>query len=230
MRYRGKIIEGQFKRRVNRFTAICDVCGSDTLCHLRNTGRLQELLKEGNRVFLLEAENRERKTPCDIMAVISNGKIFNIDSSAPNEVAEEYVKSLFPSDHKVKREVTAGDSRFDLSVTSPEGKITYIEVKGCTKETDGVCSFPDAPSLRALKHVNELASLSEEGYGAVIIFVVQMEGMKYFTPDDEIMPVFRDALIKASDSGVKILALETTVTPDSVEADHLIPVCLNREI
>lgn len=226
MRYTGKIIKGTFEQRLNRFTALCLTDVREVCCHLRNTGRLKELLIPGAEVFLLEAGNRERKTPFDIIAVDRNGRTVNIDSSVPNAVAEEYVRSLVGSGDEVKREVSKGNSRFDLSVTSPDGRITYIEVKGCTKERDGICSFPDAPSLRALKHVRELTSLSEEGYGALIIFVVQMEGMKAFTPDDEIMPEFRPALRKAVASGVKVIAIETSVTPSSVEAVKLIPVLL----
>ncbi len=226
MRYSGKIIKGTFRKRTGRFTAICNVNGSDVACHVRNTGRLEDLLLPGGDVFLLEAGNRERKTPFDIIAVTKGNHTVNIDSSVPNTVAEEYIRTLYPPDHLIKREVKTENSRFDLAVSSPEGHVTYIEVKGCTKEKEGICSFPDAPSKRALKHVNELSSLSLTGYGAVIIFVVQMEGMKYFTPDDGIMPEFRSALRNALRCGVKILVLSASVAPESVTASGTIPAVI----
>ena len=150
-----------------------------------------------------------------------------MDSSAPNDAAAEFLKKgdLFPNATKIRREVTKGNSRFDFCIEQGE-KITYLEVKGVTLEADGIASFPDAPTERGVKHIEELISLKEQGYGAAILFVVQMKGIVEFRPNDITHKAFGDALRRARDFGVQILAYDCIVTPDSMTIDMPVKVVL----
>ncbi|MBR0494861.1 MAG: DNA/RNA nuclease SfsA [Treponema sp.] len=158
--------------------------------------------------------------------------LINMDSQAPNKVAAEWIrenKTYFPKLTLLKPEFTLGDSRFDFyaeyeDLTASPHKM-LIEVKGCTLEKDGVALFPDAPTLRGLKHVRELTTFSKSGeYECMVLIIVQMKGCKYFTPNRETHPDFADALKKANTAGVKIIAVECDVIPESLVADKEIEV------
>lgn len=157
--------------------------------------------------------------------------LINMDSQAPNKVVEEGLKNgtiAFEQLGKitlVKPETTYGDSRFDFYVEGEKGR-GYIEVKGCTLENQGVAGFPDAPTERGVKHINELVKARADGYFAAIVFAVQMEGMRYLTPNDVTHPAFGDALRQAVQSGVDVRAYECKVSPDTLTVDHEIPVKL----
>ena len=220
-----------FVSRPNRFIALCDLNGEEVVCHVKNTGRCRELLVPGATVFLDEPSGRERKTKYDLVAVeksLENGEIIliNMDSQAPNEAAEEFVKKrLFPDAISVRREVTKGNSRFDFCIEE-EGKTTFLEVKGVTLENGGIASFPDAPTERGVKHIEELISLKKEGYGAAILFVIQMKGIHEFRPNDITHKAFGDALRRAEKAGVDIYAYDCIVTPESMLIDQPVEVKL----
>ena len=220
-----------FVSRPNRFIALCDLNGEEVVCHVKNTGRCRELLVPGATVFLDEPSGRERKTKYDLVAVeksLENGEsiLINMDSGAPNEAAEEFVKKrLFPNATGVRREVTKGSSRFDFCIEE-EGKTTFLEVKGVTLENGGIASFPDAPTERGIKHIEELISLKKEGYGAAILFVIQMKGIHEFRPNDITHKAFGDALRRAEKAGVDIYAYDCIVTPESMLIDQPVEVKL----
>ena len=220
-----------FVSRPNRFIALCDLNGEEVVCHVKNTGRCRELLVPGATVFLDEPSGRERKTKYDLVAVeksLENGEIIliNMDSQAPNEAAEEFVKKrLFPDAISVRREVTKGNSRFDFCIEE-EGKTTFLEVKGVTLENGGIASFPDAPTERGVKHIEELISLKKEGYDAAILFVIQMKGIHEFRPNDITHKAFGDALRRAEKAGVDIYAYDCIVTPESILIDQPVEVKL----
>ncbi len=222
MKYKEKILPARFLSRLNRFVATVDLGGEETVVHVKNTGRCRELLLPGAKVYLSQAENMARTTAYDLIAVEKErpqGKLtVNIDSQLPNALVEEWIpqSGLFSGDAVVRREVTYGESRFDLFVTDGSRR-AFIEVKGVTLEHDGHASFPDAPTERGIKHLKELCRALEEGYEAYVVFVVQMEGMHTFSPNDTTHAAFGDALREASRMGVNILAMECHVTPDSVE-------------
>lgn len=234
MKYK-KTVEARFIERPNRFIARVELCGREEVVHVKNTGRCKELLKEGVTVFLDEPEGKHRKTKYDLVAVIkkkANGEemIINIDSQAPNDAVAQWlpVSGLFADNAKILREVTFGNSRFDFAVTEPAGndedgatgeKITFVEVKGVTLEEGGIVMFPDAPTERGRKHLNELARLVSEGYGAIVIFVVQMKGASGFKPNSKTDPEFASALENARNSGVKILAYDSVITPNEMKVD-----------
>ena len=226
MKYEG-MIEGVFIRRRNRFIAEVAVNEQVETVHVRNTGRLRELFIEGAPVLLEPSSNPERKTRYSLICVQKNGKWVNVDSTAPNQIVEEMVRSgrLFSDITYVKREKTFGNSRFDLYVEH-SGQKHYIEVKGVTLEADGAARFPDAPTERGIKHIRELIEAKRQGYSASIIFVIQMKGVHRFEPNRAAHAAFADALQEAAAVGVEILAFDCIVTRDSLTGDLSIPVNL----
>ena len=219
------IVEGKFISRPNRFIANVEIGEETVICHVKNTGRCRELLIPGARVILEQASSPARKTGYDLVSVYKGDALINMDSQAPNRIAEEYLKREYPG-WEIRREVKAGNSRIDFCIEK-NGKKVYIEVKGVTLEENGVAMVPDAPTLRGLKHVEELTSLVKEGHGAAVLFVVQMKGIRYVTPNMATQPEFGYALIRAAESGVNIMAVDCRVTENSVTADLRLPVILS---
>lgn len=222
------IWEGQFESRPNRFIAYVNMNGKSEKVHVKNTGRCRELLTDHATVFLNKSDNPQRSTAYDLVAVKKGERMINMDSQAPNKAVEEWLLEggLFKDVLTVRPETTYGNSRFDFYVETPEDKI-FIEVKGVTLEQENVVLFPDAPSERAVKHMNELTEAVKEGYKAYILFVVQMENVSYFTPNRNTHPAFADALLKARQAGVKVLAYDCKVTPDSMTIHHPVPIRLS---
>ena len=229
MKYKGRIKEGVFLTRPNRFIAYVNVDGREEKCHVKNTGRCRELLIPGCKVYLEESDNPNRSTRFDLIAtekIISGSSsiLINMDSQAPNSVVEEWLRKgeLFGEKAEVKREVTYLDSRFD-----EYGHVSFLEVKGCTLEKDGVVMFPDAPTERGVKHVKELIKAKKEGYGAYILILVQMNGVKYFVPNWDTHPAFGEALREAKRNGVVILCYDSIVTSDSITLFKSVPIVLS---
>lgn len=227
MRYE-RIRTGRFLLRRNRFVAEVEIDGEVVDCHVKNTGRCRELFLSGVKVVLQESDNPNRKTRYDLVAVYKNGQLINVDSQVTNTVVEEWVKEsgYFQNLKLVKREVTYGKSRFDLYVEYGEDKRAFIEVKGVTLEENGVARFPDAPTLRGVKHVEELITCMQDGYEAYLFFVVQMKCIKHVEPNWKTHPEFGHALQKAADAGVHLLAYDCLMTEDSIRADRPLPVVL----
>ena len=228
-----------FLDRPNRFIAHVMLDGKNETVHVKNTGRCKELLVPGATIYLEESDNPARKTKYDLIAVekVVNAQeplLINMDSQAPNKVATEWISNnnaYFPNLTLLKPEYTLGDSRFDFYAEYEDHTAcphkSLIEVKGCTLEKDGVALFPDAPTLRGLKHVRELSTLSKNGeYECMVLIIVQMKGCKFFTPNRETHPDFADALKEAKAAGVKIIAVECEVTPDTLLAKDEIEVRL----
>ena len=228
MKY-GKMVEAKFLRRVNRFTAFVELNGQEEMVHVKNTGRCKELLLEGARVFLEEADKEGRKTKYSLIAAYKGDVLVNMDSQAPNQMvaealAEGKIKEIGEVD-LLKREVKYENSRFDLYYQKGEKK-GFIEVKGVTLEENGIAKFPDAPTERGTKHLRELIKAKEEGYEAAVLFVVQMKGVTEFRPNTERDKKFADALKDAAKAGVEILAYDCSVQVGQVHMENKIPVIL----
>ena len=223
--------EARFLSRPNRFIAHVELDGKEEVVHVKNTGRCRELLTPGARVWLEEGKNPDRKTRWDLIAVQKGDRLINMDSQAPNQVAREWLEAggLFPRADRIQPEYTYGNSRFDLYAEA-EGRKILMEVKGVTLEEEGVVRFPDAPSQRAVKHLEELVRAREEGYETYVFFVIQMKGVRYFTPNRETHPEFAQALEAAAAAGVKILAYDCRVEPARLEAADPVPVVLGDPI
>ena len=212
-----KMVPGVFISRPNRFIAHIAIDGQEEVCHVKNTGRCRELLPAGAKVWCLDALSPTRKTRYDLIAVQKGDRLINMDSQAPNAAAKEFLeKGGLGQITDLRAEYTMGNSRFDFAFTK-EGRQCFLEVKGVTLETDGVCAFPDAPTERGAKHLRELTALAKEGYGAYVLFVIQMADVKYLHPNDATDPAFGAALREAAKAGVQVLAYDCAVTPDTME-------------
>jgi len=216
---------GTFISRPNRFIAYVDIDGEQIVCHVKNTGRCKELLMPGVKVILEISSNPNRKTAYDLIAVYKKDRLINIDSQAPNKVANEYLHLLFPNADEIKPECKYGNSRIDFRITEKD-QISYLEVKGVTLEQDNIVSFPDAPTERGTKHLKELQKAKKEGYGAYVLFVIQMSDVLEFRPNDNNDPEFGKELRSAKKSGVEILTVSCNVTENSLDADSPVPITL----
>lgn len=225
------IVEGRFLERPNRFIAMVEIEGRIEKVHVKNTGRCRELLTEGAHVCLNKSDNAGRSTAYDLVAVWKGNRLINMDSQAPNKVVWEWLKLgiLFPDVVSIRPETSYGNSRFDFYIETQRDKI-YMEVKGVTLEENGVVRFPDAPSDRAVKHLEELVAAKQEGYQAFVMFVIQMENVEYFTANCDTHPEFAQALQEAAKAGVQILAYDCEVTPQSMTVNHPVPVLLRPEL
>ena len=222
-----RIRKAFFIERPNRFIAYVQLDGEKETVHVKNTGRCAELLVPGAPVYIQESVNPARQTKWDLRAVEKGKRMINMDSQIPNKVVQEWIEggNLFPDVRLVRPETTYGNSRFDLYVEAGDSRI-FIEVKGVTLEEDGVCRFPDAPSDRAVKHMEELVRAKKEGYETYVFFVIQMKDVRYFTPNTDTHPAFAEALKKAAAAGVKILAYDCEVTSDSITIREPVDVVL----
>ena len=226
------VIRGQFCSRPNRFLAVVRIGGQEEIVHVKNTGRCRELLIPECTVYLSRSDNPNRKTKYDLIAVEKQreGKpplLINLDSQIPNDAAEEWLRkgTLFSENAIIEREVTYGNSRFDFRITDGEMQ-SFLEVKGVTLEQDGVVSFPDAPTQRGVKHLRELIACRKAGFGAYLLFVVQMRDVVQFRPNDATDPEFAQTLRLAAASGVKLLAMDCDVTSDSMTLRKPVPISL----
>ena len=223
MTYKEKIVAARFIDRPNRFIAHVEVDGEILTVHVKNTGRCRELLVPNCKVYLAMSGSESRKTPADIIAVEKQTEsgdsiLINMDSQVTNTVAEEWIRDseVFSPTAIIKREVCYGSSRFDIAVTDGDRR-AFIEVKGVTLENGGTVMFPDAPTERGIKHLDELISCMRDGYEAYIIFVVQMKEATLFKPNKNTHPEFADKLREASSMGVNAIAITTEVTPNTIK-------------
>ena len=220
------IVAGIFRKRPNRFVAEVEIQGQIVISHVKNTGRCRELLIPGAEVYLQDwGEAHEgRKTRYDLIAVRKGQRLINMDAQAPNKVFLEWARQ---QGGLWKSEVTWGNSRFDFAWQAGERK-GFVEVKGVTLEEDGVVLFPDAPTERGVKHLRELKKAREEGFEAAVCFVVQMENVRCFRPNEKTHPEFGAALREAAESGVTVFARSCRVTPDGLTLAEEIPVELGE--
>lgn len=221
------MIPAVFQSRPNRFIAYAGIGGTQVTCHVKNTGRCRELLVPGAALFLQhhpDAAALGRKTEYSVICVrkeTDHGSLLiNMDSQAPNQAAYEWLCSHGISP---KREVRFGNSRFDLAFEE-DGVPAFMEVKGVTLEENKTARFPDAPTIRGVKHLKELELAAAEGCRAYLLFVIAMKGVSSFEANRATHPEFADALAHAAANGVRILAYDCHVTPNSLDIDSPVPV------
>lgn len=223
------IVKGSFISRPNRFIAEVEVGGEKQICHVKNTGRCKELLLKGSTVLLEKSRNPSRKTLYDLVAVYKGERLINMDSFAPNRAAGEFLPVLFPDLTFMKPEFRHQNSRFDFYFEHG-GKKAFLEVKGVTLEDNGVVRFPDAPTQRGIKHLKELAESVEQGFEAYALFVIQMEGVKYFAPNYATHREFGEALAQAEKAGVRLLAYDCKVTEKTMTLNKPVKIILNEDL
>ena len=233
MKY-NQIVPGVFLKRPNRFIAHVLINGKEEICHVKNTGRCHELLVPGCTVYCAVSDNPQRKTKHDLIVVEKKTKsstfLVNMDSQAPNAAAKEGLQSgasPFGKLTVIKPECKYGNSRFDFFLEKENRKI-FLEVKGVTLEDNGVVLFPDAPTERGVKHVQELIHCHANGFETYVLFVVQMEHALYFTPNRKTHPQFADALQEAQKAGVQLLAYTCNVMPDEMKIEKPLDIRLNN--
>ena len=196
-------VQAVFVRRLNRFVAEVLIDGVPEQVHVKNTGRLKELLVPEAKVTLQRAKAPDRRTAYDLISVYKPGlEWVNIDSLAPNELMKQFLRLHYDV---VRPEYTYGNSRFDFYMEN-RGEKYLTEVKGCTLEDRerGIGLFPDAPTQRGVKHLEELAAAAGEGYHCRIAFVIQMNGIRKVLPNDAAQPEFGQALARAVKAGVQV--------------------------
>ncbi len=232
---------GTFLRRPNRFIAYIDVSGNEVICHVPNTGRLRELLTPGAAVLLSFHPSVLRKTQYELRMVMKEGRWVSIDSQLPNLLAHEAIANdrleELAGYSTIKREVTYQNSRFDIQLlhhqkddrtdTFEAAPACFVEVKGVTLEKNGWGYFPDAPTERGRKHIDELIHAARHGYRAVLLFVVQTEKADGFSPNAETDPAFAGKVKEAYMAGVEVLAYRCIVSPEEVTITVKLPVILN---
>ena len=225
MEYRN-MVPGIFRARPNRFIAHVEIDGREEVVHVKNTGRCRELLPVGAEVFCHQSDNPNRKTKFDLITVRKGSRLINMDSQAPNAAAKEWLLAggLGPIEN-LKAETFHGDSRYEFSFTK-DGKQCFLEVKGVTLENDGVCAFPDAPTDRGAKHLRGLTQAVQDGYGAYVLFVIQMSDVKYLHPNDATDPQFGAALREAAAAGVQVMAVDCEIGVDSMTIGKEVEVVL----
>lgn len=222
----GQVIRARFLARPNRFIAHAALDGGEAVvCHVKNTGRCRELLVPGAAVYLERAANPARKTAYDLIAVEKGGRLINMDAQAPNRAFAEWARTFDPSAETVKPEFTFGQSRLDFCLEGPQG-LHLVEVKGVTLEDGGHARFPDAPTERGVRHLHELMRAAALGHRATAFFVIQMEDVTDFAPNDDTHPAFGAALRQAAAAGVQVEAYSCRVTPDSMTIHRPVPVVL----
>ena len=228
MKYKNTV-RAEFCDRPNRFIAHVKINGVMETVHVKNTGRCRELLVPGCPVILEKSDNTARKTAYDLISVCKEGRWINMDSQAPNQAAAEWIQGggLFPEEVSVYRERKYGNSRFDIYIESPERK-ACIEVKGVTLEENNIVRFPDAPTERGLKHVEELAECMQDGYEAYLLFVIQMKDVRKFQPNWNTHHRFGDALKAAREAGVRILAMDCMIGEDFMRIQDPVEVDLEE--
>ena len=217
------IEKGIFVRRPNRFTAVVEIGGEEQICHVKNTGRLRELLIPGAVCYLTKSANSARKTAYDLVTVEREGELINIDSMAPNAVAGQHLAALYP-DADILPEKRFGESRFDFMVKRQES-ILWVEVKGVTLLCeDGIARFPDAPTERGVKHIEHLIAAKEAGHDAMLLFVVARSGAAAVAPNRGTHPAFADALKRAEKAGVFLCAVDCFVQKEGILLQNPLPV------
>lgn len=221
------MVEGVFINRPNRFIAEVEINGTIEKAHVKNTGRCRELLIPGTKIFLQEHDNPSRKTKYSLIGVMKGSVMVNMDSQAPNKVVGEWLQQggIYQNLTFLKAEQKYGNSRFDFYMEG-DGKKAFLEVKGVTLEENGIARFPDAPTERGIKHIEELMKAKEEGYETYIVFVIQMKGVCRFEPNDKTHRAFGDTLRKAEKTGVHILAMDCQVKENELVIDQPVLVCL----
>lgn len=230
MKFDKNVFEGEFICRPNRFNAKVLLNDEEIIVHVPNTGRCREILREGTKVFLREELNPNRKTKYDLIAAMKGNIFINIDSQVPNKVVHEALQNKkienLKKYSKINREKTFGKSRFDFKLSTESDEIYYLEVKGVTLEEDGHCKFPDAPTERGTKHIMELIEAKKQGYGAGILFLIQLDNVCTFSPNDERDIEFAKALRLAKDNGVDIMAYSCIVDKKMIEINKEIDIIL----
>jgi len=224
------MIKAKFVERKNRFVALVELDGEVVSAHVANSGRLRELFTPGREVYLVEKEGEHRATRYDLALVKYKGRFVSVDAHIPNDIVAAAIDrgqlQEFGGYTVLKREIKFGSSRLDMLAVDGEGKKFFIEVKSVTLVRDGVARFPDAPTERGARHLEELSKAVQEGHRGAVVFLIQRDDARQFSPNDETDPVFGETLRRLASTGVEAYAYICRVTPRKIVIIRSIPVVL----
>ncbi len=226
------LISARFLRRLNRFAISVKLRdGQIVTAHLPNSGRLHEVLKEGNKFWLVRRQSANRRTKFDAVLAQDDEVLVSVDARLPPKLLLEGIELGVVGDFgKVvvsQREVRCGDRRLDLKLVNDASQVWWVETKSVTLVVDSVALFPDAPTLRGKEHLRLLGELALKGERAAVVFVVQREDAKSFAPNKHDDPEFARVLQEVANLGVKVFAYKCQVKFDSLKISERIPVQFN---
>jgi len=223
------LVKGKFVERKNRFAAVVEVKGRREAVFVPNSGRLKELLIPGAEVFLAVKKAAHRVTAYDLALVRHGDLLVSIDAHLPNKVVEKALRQgeleQFMGWEEIKREYTYGHSRIDFRLRFAE-QDCLVEVKSVTLVRDGTAMFPDAPTARGTRHLQELAGAVREGSRGAVLFLIQRHDARAFAPNDATDPLFGATLRAVMQAGVEVYAYRCSVTPERISIADRVPVVL----
>lgn len=219
MKIDGKVVEGIFQERLNRFLALVRIEKNLVSCFVPNPGRLRELLIPGVKTYLKEMPKRHRKTSYDLIGINKNGQKISIDSRLPNKLLLTVLRNgglkEFSKYNNIKSEWKYGSTRFDFFLTDGLEEC-LLEVKSCTLVRNQKALFPDAPTKRGSRHLKDLMSARSRGYRACVLFLIQRMDAKTFSPNDSTDKKFGNLLRQAKVEGVEVYAYSSEFTGDEI--------------
>lgn len=223
---------GILLKRYKRFLA--DILlddGTQITAHCPNSGSMKTCSEPGLKVWISESLNRNRKLPFTWELIRMPSSIVGVNAILPNRLVKsaismEIIPEISGFNEIIPEFKTSDHTRLDFCARSIDRTDCFIEVKNCTYVENGLASFPDAVSLRARKHVEELAKLAKSGYRSIIFFIVQRMDADCFSPADCIDTEYGKALRKAASDGVEILVYDTLIDDKGIGIRKRLPVLL----
>ena len=230
MKFKTLPIQAVFLKRLNRFSVQVRLNGRIEEAHLPNSGRLGELLVQERRCYVFPADNPIRKTRYDLaMIETPEGGLTSTDARLPNTLFREAFDrnqlAAFQHYSRIDHEVPYEKSRLDFRLSGSNSSC-YVEVKSVTLVQEGTALFPDAPTLRGIKHLNHLMVLKKSGHESAVVFWVQRDDAIRVRPHHTSDPVFSNTLNACANQGVRVLAYKSRVTVEGLEFMGEIPVKL----
>lgn len=220
-------------KRYKRFLA--DVVtdeGREITVHCPNSGSMRGCSTPGSKVMLSTSVNPKRKYPQTLEMVQEGNTWIGVNTMLTNKIVAEAIlegriKELQKIDNLTREVKTSKSSRLDLLLERGGEKI-YVEIKNCSLVEDGWAMFPDAVTTRGTKHLNELASLVEQGYQGIIFFCIQRMDADRFKPAAHIDPVYAETLAEVLKKGVQILAYRAELSPEQIIVQNSIPCVITE--
>ncbi len=225
------LVEGIFIKRYKRFLVDVRLMDGQVItAHCTNSGSLKSAIKEGAPVMLSKSSNPKRKTKYTWEMIQINGTWVGVNTNNANILAYEFVRDglieLLPRYNVLRREMKFYNSRLDLYAENANEKV-FIEVKNVTLKEGRYAKFPDAKTLRGQKHLQTLIKAIEEGYRAIMLYIVQRTDTEIFSPAEEIDPVYSALLKEAYNRGVEIIPIQVKITPSEASFYRILPFELN---
>lgn len=208
-----EILKGKFLKRINRFTCEVEVNRKREKAYLANSGRLRELLEEGEEVILLPKRNN---LPYKLVGIKKKDIWVSTDAHLVNKFFEKEIsrgKIKFLKGWRIiEREKKINGSRIDF-ILERGSKKAFCEIKSCTLVINGIATFPDAPTERGIKHINALMKKKKEGYESFLIFIVQRKDALDFAPNSLTHLEFSKILYRAISEGIKVYLIIAEFEP-----------------